>query len=260
MSSTFTAEKITRIRDGARGLEERAVAHEEQLEFLVETAEADLRHLTAALSQQHPATQIRLDHLEVALDVHSRRSQNTLDLARRLRVSAREAHLAASRVVSDLRNDNEDERSQWHAGRHAVLIADDHDDSRELMSLLLNEAGFIVRTASNGLQAVIAAYEMQPTVIVMDVTMPVLDGVEATRLIKAIDAIRDARVIAHTARPEMDDTARKLFAAVLKKPVPPDVLLATVQQCVTDLTPRQRLEGRADHFRHQSSRAVSIPH
>ena len=85
-----------------------------------------------------------------------------------------------------------------------MLVVDDYHDSREFMSMVLHNAGFIVRTATNGLEAVIAAYEMQPAVIVMDVMMPVLDGVEATRLIKEIDQLRDARVIAYTARPPLD--------------------------------------------------------
>ena len=53
-----------------------------------------------------------------------------------------------------------------------------------------------MRTAVNGLDALIAAYEMKPSVIVMDVTMPVLDGLEATRLIKAAEELREAKVIA----------------------------------------------------------------
>ena len=91
--------------------------------------------------------------------------------------------------------------------RHAVLVVDDYQDSREFMSMVLHNAGFIVRTATNGLEAVIAAYEMQPAVIVMDMIMPVLDGIEATRLIKAIDELRDARVIAYAAQPPIDPAA-----------------------------------------------------
>jgi two-component system cell cycle response regulator DivK len=91
--------------------------------------------------------------------------------------------------------------------------------------------GFIVRTAANGLDGLIAAYEMRPAVIVMDVTMPVLDGIEATRLIKAAHATRHARVIAYTGEAAFDDTlSQKLFAAVLWKPAPLDAVIATVQQ------------------------------
>ena len=77
----------------------------------------------------------------------------------------------------------------------------------------------------------IAAYEMQPAVIVMDMIMPVLDGLEATRLIKAIDELRDARVIAYAAQPPIDPAlARQLFSAVLPKPSPPDMVVAAVQR------------------------------
>ena len=112
-------------------------------------------------------------------------------------------------------------------------MVDDYEDTRELVARILEDAGFIVRTASNGLEAIIAAYEMKPSVIVMDVTMPVLNGLEATRLIKAIDAIRHVRVIAHTAEPHIADAAAAtLFAAVLHKPVPPTVVVDTVRRCV----------------------------
>jgi CheY-like chemotaxis protein len=65
----------------------------------------------------------------------------------------------------------------------------------------------------------------------MDVTMPVLDGIEATRLIKAIDTTRHARVIAYTGDAGLDDTPlNALFAAVVKKPALPSVVLATVRR------------------------------
>ena len=51
---------------------------------------------------------------------------------------------------------------------------------------MLVSAGFSVRSATNGLEALLAAYDLQPAVIVMDLMMPVLDGLEAARLIKAI--------------------------------------------------------------------------
>ena len=65
----------------------------------------------------------------------------------------------------------------------------------------------------------------------MDVTMPVLDGIEATRLIKAGEATRNARVIAYTGNPSFDESpTRLLFAAVLHKPAAPHAVLATVQR------------------------------
>jgi CheY-like chemotaxis protein len=69
----------------------------------------------------------------------------------------------------------------------------------------------------------------------MDVTMPVLDGIEATRLIKTIDELRSAAVIAYTAWPMHRHrlAADSLFSAVLPKPSPPDIVVATVQRYVS---------------------------
>jgi DNA-binding NtrC family response regulator len=97
---------------------------------------------------------------------------------------------------------------------------------------VLQNAGFVVRTASNGLEALIAAFEMRPAVIVMDVTMPVLDGLEATRLIKAADATRHARVIAFTA-----DSTLRLDAAAGGSILIHDVeeMSPTVQRVLVDV-------------------------
>ena len=64
----------------------------------------------------------------------------------------------------------------------------------------------------------------------MDITMPVLNGVEATRLIKATKSIDHARVIAYTANTLLPEILiQKYFVAVLPKPSTPDVVLAAVQ-------------------------------
>ena len=111
-----------------------------------------------------------------------------------------------------------------------MLVVDDYGDIRDVLARVLEDAGFVVRTAANGLEGLIAAYEMRPAVIVMDVSMPVLDGIEATRLIKAAEATRGARVIAYTGNPPFDaNPTYALFAAVLQKPATPDAVLATVQ-------------------------------
>jgi CheY-like chemotaxis protein len=146
--------------------------------------------------------------------------------ARQLCAGAHQQHAAASQLLAHL-DAGQRELTQCS---NAVLVVDDYGDVREVLAHVLRNAGFAVRTAANGLEALIAAYEMRPGVIVMDVTMPVLDGIEATRLIKAAEATRDARVIAYTGNPSFDDgPTRTLFAAVLQKPATPDAVLATVQ-------------------------------
>ena len=72
------------------------------------------------------------------------------------------------------------------AGRAGlVLIADDNRDARELYGLYLRHVGFSVELVANGLEAVDAAMKLRPDVIVMDLSMPWLDGIEATRCLKS---------------------------------------------------------------------------
>ena len=97
------------------------------------------------------------------------------------------------------------------------------------------------RTAGNGLEALLAAYEMKPAVIVMDVTMPVLDGIEATRLIKATEGIRESKVIAHTGNTSIPALNKRWFVAVVPKPSPPGSRSrggSERSQCIVSPTPR----------------------
>lgn len=224
MSLRFTSEQLADLRHDARILIERAGDQEGQLEALVVAAERDIRQAEAAVSH---STDLDLDEIRHLLSAQLQRSTAGAATVRQLCVGAHQQHAAARRLLAHLDRDH-------GAGApcpHAVLVVDDYGDIREVVARVLEDAGFVVRTAANGLEGLIAAYEMRPGVIVMDVTMPVLDGIEATRLIKAGDATRHARVIAYTGNPLFDDSpTRTLFAAVLRKPTTPDVVLATVQQ------------------------------
>jgi CheY-like chemotaxis protein len=193
----FSLEQIARLRQDARQLAEDAGE-----------TETELNALLAKSSSDSPSTQLGLGALCLL---------------------ARKHHIALDRLVTDLG----ERRALAAPGARprAVLIVDDYEDSRDWLGYLLRSAGFEVQTAANGLEAVLAAHHLQPTVILMDLAMPVLNGVEATRLIKAIDELRDVKVIAYTAQPvDQNSSARGLFAAVLSKPSPPDEILAAVQR------------------------------
>ena len=111
-----------------------------------------------------------------------------------------------------------------------VLVVDDADDTRELAAIALDAAGVNTITAANGLDALIAAHTQRPGVILMDVNMPVLNGIEATRLLKAAATTRHIHVIAHTARMDFEqEQASSLFAHVLLKPSLPSDVVASVK-------------------------------
>lgn len=87
-----------------------------------------------------------------------------------------------------------------------ILIAEDHLDSREALRELLEAFGYEVIEAINGRQAVEAALQQRPNLIVMDVMMPEMDGFEAIRLIRQIPQTTGVPIIAVTAM----DGAREL--------------------------------------------------
>ena len=107
-----------------------------------------------------------------------------------------------------------------------VLVVEDYDDARYLIGLILEGAGYGVLSAADGLAGVELARKHRPDAIVMDLFMPIMDGVEATRRIKAFPEMRDVPVIAYTASLALDGD---LFDAICIKPCPPDILLAALR-------------------------------
>ena len=218
------SERLANLCLDARLLIEQAGDHEAQLEALVAAAERDTRHAEAAVSH---SAHLGMDEVQHLLSQQLQRSSAGAVAARRICVGAHQQHAAAQRLLAHL----EGHQIADATSSNAVLVVDDYGDVREVLARVLEDAGFVVRTAANGVEALIAAYQMRPGVIVMDVSMPVLDGIKATRLIKAVEETRDARVIAYTGNPSFDENPnRTLFAAVIAKPATPAAVLATVQR------------------------------
>jgi CheY-like chemotaxis protein len=93
---------------------------------------------------------------------------------------------------------------------YRLLVADDRAESRKLLADLLMQLGFAVRTAENGEQALRVWEEWQPHLIWMDMRMPVMDGHEATRRIKATAPGQGTAIIALTASVFEDERAAVL--------------------------------------------------
>ncbi|MBK9942121.1 MAG: response regulator [Kouleothrix sp.] len=86
-----------------------------------------------------------------------------------------------------------------------VLIAEDDAMNREILARRLAHAGFTTVLAANGAEALDLAVATLPDVIVMDMRMPVLDGLTATRRLKALPATRHIPIIVLTANAFIDD-------------------------------------------------------
>ena len=111
-----------------------------------------------------------------------------------------------------------------------VLIADDHDDNRELMQILLSAAGYAVHEARNGSECLDLAREHLPDLIVMDLSMPGLDGYGVLRELKADQLTLEIPCMAVTAHADLDrgQALKTGFNAYVSKPFSSEDLLETV--------------------------------
>jgi CheY-like chemotaxis protein len=103
-----------------------------------------------------------------------------------------------------------------------VLLVEDFEDTRFFMRLALEEHGFIVFEAENGQTAVENANREKPDVILMDLTMPLMDGFAAAKLIRQNEQLRNVPIIAITAHQETDfrsDAKASGFDAYVTKPI-----------------------------------------
>ena len=118
-----------------------------------------------------------------------------------------------------------------------ILIVEDQEDNRAILRDLLTSAGYTYIEAVNGGDGVEAARRQRPDLILMDIQLPVLDGYQATRQIKADPQLRAIPVIAVTSYALSGDKSKALAAgcdAYVTKPYSPRQLLAIVRSFLAD--------------------------
>jgi two-component system, cell cycle response regulator DivK len=134
-------------------------------------------------------------------------------------------------------------RAAWHRGladvsgqrimsienrERLVLVVDDFEPNRDLYAYLLRDNGFRVELASNGQEGLDKAFELRPDVIIMDLSLPVLSGADATRQLKADERTRHIPVLIITAYDIPGAETALGCEAVLTKPCMPNVMLSEI--------------------------------
>ena len=114
-----------------------------------------------------------------------------------------------------------------------ILIREDNESNRDLLSFLLEHSRFKVITARDGVEGVKTALEEMPDLILMDIQMPHLDGLKATREIRQHNRMKDTPIIAVTSY-VMPGDREKIMAAgcngYIGKPINTDTIVDEIKQ------------------------------
>jgi two-component system, cell cycle response regulator DivK len=116
-----------------------------------------------------------------------------------------------------------------------ILVIEDQPDNRTILRDLLTAAGYVVLEAEDGEAGIAKALTEQPDLILMDIQMPLVDGYEATRRIKASPGMAATPIIAVTSYALAGDEAKTRAAGCdgyIAKPFSPRALLAEVRRIV----------------------------
>ena len=119
-------------------------------------------------------------------------------------------------------------RGDWSSRR--ILLVEDQEDNRQIVRDLLTASDYKIIEAHNGKEAIKAASEERPDLILMDIQLPIMSGYDATRRIKANPALRRIPIIAVTSYALSGEEAHARAAGcddVVAKPYSPRNLLAT---------------------------------
>jgi two-component system, cell cycle response regulator DivK len=117
-----------------------------------------------------------------------------------------------------------------------ILVVEDQEDNRQILRDLLANSGFEMIEAEDGEQALVQAAKHRPDLILMDIQLPLLDGYEATRRIKADPELKAIPIIVVTsyALSGDEDKAREAGCdAYVAKPYSPRALLAKIKEYLT---------------------------
>jgi CheY-like chemotaxis protein len=121
------------------------------------------------------------------------------------------------------------------AKKPVILVADDEEDIKEILKMFLEGCGYEVVTAFDGLDAIQRVEESRPALILMDIMMPVLDGIAVTKQLKASGKTREIPIVMLTAAAQSAMVQRAMEAgasAYISKPFEPDQVREIIEKTI----------------------------
>lgn len=123
--------------------------------------------------------------------------------------------------------------------RPLVLVVEDHEDTRFLLRTVLEMQGYRVSEATDGEEGVRVARRVRPSLVIMDATLPRLDGITATRRIRSDSALKSVPVVFLSGNTQPDFRAAVFDAGgtdFLVKPIALDVLISVLEKYLRTTT------------------------
>ena len=253
----FTSNAVKFTDHGQITLRARLLAREGsalQVRFEVEDSgigisTADQQHLFAAFEQADGSISRRYGGTGLGLAISRHLAQamgGQVGLSSQPGAGSRfwcTVRLLAPAATADTGSDPaiEDEAPMSHLPGTRLLLAEDNPINQEVALALLEEMGFAVDLAADGARALAMARERDYALILMDVQMPVMDGVEATRAIRQLPAHRTTPILAMTANAFEEDRRQCLEAGMddhLGKPVQPESLYRALRRWLPRAEPK----------------------
>jgi CheY-like chemotaxis protein len=136
-------------------------------------------------------------------------------------------------------SDRELDKRMSNNGHRTVMVVEDFEDNRFMMRRLLEMSGYRVLEAINGEEAIRIAEQEHPDLILMDLSLPLLDGLAATRRIREREDLRGVPIVAVSAHDTADFHAEALAAGCndyVTKPIDFDQLEALLQRLLPEKT------------------------
>jgi two-component system, OmpR family, phosphate regulon response regulator PhoB len=118
-----------------------------------------------------------------------------------------------------------------------ILVADDEESVRQLLQIVLQHEGYEVLLATNGAEALLAAHNDAPDLILLDWMMPVLDGLSVLKQLRKDEVTHHIPILMLTARQSDNDTTTALMGGAdvyLTKPFEPQVVLSMISRLLPD--------------------------
>jgi two-component system cell cycle response regulator DivK len=113
-----------------------------------------------------------------------------------------------------------------------ILLIEDNEQNRYLLTFLLENSGYTVRSATDGASGIEAARAAVPALILLDIQLPTMDGYAVARALRQIDAVRDVPIVAVTSYAMAGDREKALEAGCtgyIEKPINAETFVAEME-------------------------------